>query len=68
VFDSVIILSAKMPIKSDLQRIDRMSDEDIDYSDIPPLTDEQLAAMRPLRELLPEVAHKKSHRCREGIK
>lgn len=48
-----------MPIKSDLQRIDRMTDEDIDYSDIPPLTDEQLSAMRPLRELLPEVARKK---------
>jgi hypothetical protein len=28
------------PIKSDLARIDRMKDEDIDYSDIPPLEEE----------------------------
>jgi len=28
-----------------------MSDEEIDYSDIPPLTDEQLAAMRPFHSL-----------------
>ena len=27
----------KKPIKSDLGRIDRMRDSDIDYSDIPPL-------------------------------
>ena len=27
----------KKPIKSDLARIDRMKDADIDYSDIPPL-------------------------------
>jgi len=27
----------KKPIKSDLARIDRMRDADIDYSDIPPL-------------------------------
>jgi hypothetical protein len=26
--------------KSDLARLDRMTDEDIDYSDIPPLDDE----------------------------
>ena len=30
---------SKKPIKSDLKRIDAMSDEDIDYSDIPPLDD-----------------------------
>ena len=30
----------KKPIKSDLARIDRMSDADIDYSDIPELGDE----------------------------
>ena len=45
-----------MTIKSDLNRIDRMSDDDIDYSDIPPLTDEQMSAMKPLREVFPEVA------------
>jgi hypothetical protein len=28
---------AKRPMKSDLERIDRMKDADIDYSDIPPL-------------------------------
>ncbi len=30
----------KKPIKSDLARIDRMTDADIDYSDIPALDDE----------------------------
>ena len=30
-------------IKSDLARIDRMTDDDIDYSDIPPLDDEFFA-------------------------
>lgn len=48
-----------MTIKSDLNRIDRMSDDDIDYSDIPPLTDDQLSAMKPLREVFPELAHQK---------
>jgi uncharacterized protein (DUF4415 family) len=43
-------------IRSDLKRIDAMTDEAIDYSDIPPLTEEQLAAMRPLRGVIPEGA------------
>jgi uncharacterized protein (DUF4415 family) len=30
---------SKKPIKSDLKRLDRITDEDIDYSDIPPLDD-----------------------------
>ncbi len=30
---------------TDWERIDRMRDEDIDYSDIPPTTDEQFARM-----------------------
>ena len=45
-------------IKSDLRRLDALRDEAIDYSDIPPLTAEQLASMRPLREVIPEVASK----------
>ncbi len=45
-------------IKGDLKRIDAMTDEAIDYSDIPPLTEEQLAAMKPLREIIPEVTRK----------
>ncbi|MCP4460180.1 MAG: BrnA antitoxin family protein [Cytophagales bacterium] len=36
-----------------------MNDEDIDYSDIPPLTDEQLAKMKPLREVLPQTGPNK---------
>ncbi|MCP4198522.1 MAG: BrnA antitoxin family protein [Proteobacteria bacterium] len=32
-----------------------MTDENIDYSDIPPLTDEQLAKMKPLGEVLPQA-------------
>lgn len=31
---------SKKRIKSDLKRLDRMKDAEIDYSDIPPLTDE----------------------------
>ena len=31
---------SKKSIKSDLARLDRMNDSDIDYSDIPPLGDE----------------------------
>ena len=31
------VRALEAPIKSDLARIDRMKDEDIDYSDIPPL-------------------------------
>jgi uncharacterized protein (DUF4415 family) len=31
---------SKKPIKSDLARIDRMTDAEIDYSDIPELSDE----------------------------
>jgi len=30
-------------IKSDLKRLDSMTDADIDYSDIPPITDEEWA-------------------------
>lgn len=33
---------SKKSIKSDLKRIDAMTDENIDYSDIPPLGDEFL--------------------------
>ncbi len=42
-------------LKSDWVRFDTMTDEDIDYSDIPPLTNEQLQHMRPLGEVLPQV-------------
>ena len=38
----------KKSIRSDLARIDRMRDAEIDYSDIPPLTEKELAsACRP---------------------
>ena len=33
---------SRKPIKSDLARIDRMKDSEVDYSDIPPLGDEFL--------------------------
>lgn len=45
--------------KSNLERMDNMSDKDIDYTDIPPLTDEQLAAMKPLRDVLPKAVPNK---------
>jgi uncharacterized protein (DUF4415 family) len=43
----------KGSIKSDLARIDRMSDEDIDYSDIPPLDEKFFVriATPPKRQL-----------------
>ena len=40
--------------ETDFKRLDAMTDAEIDYSDIPPLTEEQLAAMRPLKEVFPE--------------
>lgn len=40
---------------SDLDKLSQLTDEDIDYSDIPPLTDEQLVTMKPLSELLPQA-------------
>ena len=46
-------------LKSDLDRLSKMTDDEIDYSDIPPLTDEQLAKMKPLREVLPQAAPNK---------
>ena len=42
-------------VKSDLVRIDNMHDEEIDYSDIPALTEEELAAMKPLQAIFPEL-------------
>ena len=32
-----------------LAELEKMTDDDIDYSDIPPLTDEELARMKPAR-------------------
>jgi uncharacterized protein (DUF4415 family) len=46
-------------LKSDLTKLEQMTDEEIDFSDIPPLTDEQLANMKPLRDLLPQAVPNK---------
>ena len=35
--------------KEELAKLENVRDEDIDYSDIPPLTDEELARMKPAR-------------------
>jgi uncharacterized protein (DUF4415 family) len=45
--------------KDDLEQMDDMVDKEIDYSDIPPLTDAQLATMKPLREVLPQAVPNK---------
>lgn len=45
--------------KSDLDKLDQMTDETIDYSDIPSLTDDQLAEMKPLSEVLPQLVPNK---------
>lgn len=46
-------------LKSDWVKLEQLTDEEIDFSDIPPLTDEQLAKMKPLREVLPQVVPNK---------
>lgn len=44
-----------MPIsKERLNEMKKQSQKQIDFSDIPPMTDAQLAAMRPMRETHPE--------------
>jgi uncharacterized protein (DUF4415 family) len=45
--------------KTDFKRLDAMADEEIDFSDIPPLTDEQLSAMKPLRDVFPDAVQEK---------
>ena len=45
--------------KDDLEKRNNTTDGDIDYSDIPPLTDAQLAAMKPLGEVLPQAVPNK---------
>lgn len=46
-------------LKSDLAKLEQITDEEIDFSDIPPLTDEQLARMKPLRDVLPQTVPNK---------
>jgi uncharacterized protein (DUF4415 family) len=45
--------------RRDLEQLDKMT-QDIDYSDIPPLTEAQLAVMKPLREVLPQAVPNKA--------
>jgi hypothetical protein len=40
--------------QTDWERLDAMTDEDIDFSDIPELTAEQLQAMKPVHEFFAE--------------
>jgi uncharacterized protein (DUF4415 family) len=46
-------------LKSDLVKLEQLTDEEIDFSEIPPLTDEQLVRMKPLREVLPQAVANK---------
>ncbi len=50
--------------KTDLKRLRNMHDEDIDYSVILPSTDEELAAMRPLREVFPDLVQRQKRKAR----
>ncbi|MCB9432787.1 MAG: BrnA antitoxin family protein [Ardenticatenaceae bacterium] len=43
---------------TDWERLAAMTDEDIDLSDIPELTEEQLQNMRPTAELIPALANR----------
>lgn len=45
--------------RDNLEHKDAMTDQDIDYSDIPPLTAAQLALLKPLREVLPQAVPSK---------
>lgn len=51
-------MSKRVIIKSYIDDLDEMTDDMIDFSDIPPLTDEQLAGMKPLRNLFPQLSNK----------
>ena len=51
-------MSERVIIKSYIDDLDEMTDDMIDFSDIPPLTDKQLGAMKPLRKLFPQVSNK----------
>ena len=51
-------MSERVIIKSYIDDLDEMTDDMIDFSDIPPLTDKQLASMKPLRKLFPQVSKK----------
>ena len=44
--------------KDEIRRLREMHDEDIDLSDIPELTDEELARARPAREYLKDIARR----------
>ncbi len=51
-------MSKRVIIKSYIDDLDEITDDMIDFSDIPPLTDEQLAGMMPLRNLFPQLSNK----------
>ena len=44
--------------KDESKRLQDMTDEDIDYSDIPELTDEELERFRPARDYLKDIARR----------
>ena len=45
-------------IHSDLKTFDKLSDQEIDYSDIPELSREEVLAMKPLDQVLPSMFKK----------
>ena len=54
IMGSLFIVKGQIPPltpeqKEELAKLENVRDEDIDYSDIPPLTDEELARMKPAR-------------------
>ena len=54
IMGSLFIVKGQIPPltpeqKKRLAALENIRDEDIDYSDIPPLTDEELARMKPAR-------------------
>ena len=48
--------SAKLESGTDWARLEAMTDADIDFSDIPELTEAQLKRMRPTEEVIPALA------------
>ena len=54
IMGSLFIVKGQIPPltpeqKEELAKLENVRDEDIDYIDIPPLTDEELARMKPAR-------------------
>ncbi|OOR91346.1 hypothetical protein B0181_03320 [Moraxella caviae] len=42
--------ASALPLNDELEQLKAMQDDNIDYSDIPPLSDEQIAQFKPIKK------------------